>query len=294
MSTAPTPRGLASDLLELAKPRITSLVTVTAAAGFAVAAPYGPFPWIALLHTALGTGLVAAGSAALNQLVERELDARMRRTAQRPLPAGRRSPRLALVWGLLLAAVGSLELFVFANPLTAALAVATLVAYVALYTPLKVRSELATIVGAVPGAMPPVLGWTGAAGHLGLGAWLLFALLFLWQLPHFLSIAWLYREDYRRAGMHLLTIDDPDARRTGRQAVVWALALLPVSLMPAAVGLGSGLYLAGAALAGSVFVSAAVGFARSPRVESARRLLLVSVAYLPAVLGVLVADRWLL
>lgn len=294
MSTAPAPRGLASDLLELAKPRITSLVTVTAAAGFAVAVPYGPFPWLLFFHTVVGTGLVAAGSAALNQVVERELDARMRRTAQRPLPAGRRSPRLALVWGVVLATLGAVELLTFVNPLTSALALATLVGYVAVYTPLKVRSELATIVGAVPGAMPPVLGWTGASGELGLGAWLLFALLFLWQLPHFLSIAWLYRDDYRRAGMHLLTIDDPDARRTGRQAVVWALALLPISLMPSAVGLGGGLYLAGAALAGSVFVSAAIGFARAPQVGTARRLLLVSVAYLPAVLGVLVVDRWLL
>jgi protoheme IX farnesyltransferase len=137
-----------------------------------------------------------------------------------------------------------------------------------------------------------VLGWAAATGELGLGAWLLFALLFLWQLPHFLSIAWLYREDYRRAGMHLLTIDDPDSRRTARQTVVWALALLPVSMMPAAVGLGGGLYLGGAALCGAAFVAAAIAFARAPRVRSARVLLLVSVFYLPAVLGVLVADHW--
>jgi len=226
--------GLASDLLELAKPRITSLVTLTTAAGFAVATPAGAFPWAPFAHTVVGTALVAAGSASLNQYVERELDARMRRTANRPLPSGRRPPWLALVWGLALGVLGCGELILRVNALTAGLAAATLVSYVALYTPLKTRTVLATIVGAIPGAAPPVLGWTGASGRLDLGAWLLFALLFLWQLPHFLSIAWLYREDYRRAGMHLLTIDDPDSRRTARQTVVWALALLPVSLMPAA------------------------------------------------------------
>lgn len=284
--------GLASDLLELAKPRITALVTLTTAAGFAVATPYGEFPWALFWHAVTGTALVAAGSAALNQLVERRLDARMRRTANRPLPAGRRRPGVAAAWGAALALAGTLELLVFVNTLTALLAGATLAAYILLYTPMKTRTAFATIVGAAPGAAPPVLGWAAATGELGLGAWLLFALLFLWQLPHFLSIAWLYREDYRRAGMHLLTIDDPDARRTARQTVVWSVALLPVSLMPAAVGLGSGIYLVGAALAGGAFIAAAVAFAQAPKVGSARRLLLVSVFYLPAVLGVLVADHW--
>jgi protoheme IX farnesyltransferase len=284
--------GLASDLLELAKPRITALVTLTTAAGFAVATPYGEFPWALFAHAVAGTALVAAGSASLNQYVERDLDARMRRTASRPLPAGRRRPWVAAAWGLALGVAGTAQLLVFVNALTALLAAATLVAYVAVYTPMKTRTAFATVVGAVPGAAPPVLGWTAATGELGLGAWLLFALLFLWQLPHFLSIAWLYREDYRRAGMHLLTIDDPDSRRTARQTVVWALALLPVSMMPAAVGLGGGLYLGGAALCGAAFVAAAIAFARAPRVRSARVLLLVSVFYLPAVLGVLVADHW--
>jgi protoheme IX farnesyltransferase len=284
--------GLASDLLELAKPRITALVTLTTAAGFAVATPYGEFPWPLFACAAVGTALVSGGSAAFNQLVERALDARMRRTARRPLPAGRRSPALAAAWGTLLAATGLLLLALFVNALTAAVALATLVVYDLVYTPMKTRTAFATIVGAVPGAAPPVIGWTAATGELGLGAWLLFALLFLWQLPHFLSIAWLYREDYRRAGMHLLTIDDPDARRTARQTVVWTVALLPVSMMPAAVGLGGGLYLAGAAATGLAFLAAAVAFARAPRVESARRLLLVSVFYLPAVLGVLVVDQW--
>jgi len=292
MSNGTAPKGLPADLLELAKPRITALVTLTTAAGFAVATPAGPFPWGGFAHTVIGTGLVAAGSAALNQWLERELDRRMRRTASRPLPAGRRSPGLALAWGSGLAAAGAVELTLRANPLTALLAAATLVAYVGAYTPLKTRTELATIVGAVPGAMPPLLGWTGASGRLDLGAWVLFALLFLWQLPHFLAIAWLYREDYRRAGMHLLTIDDPDFRRTTRQALLWALALLPVSLMPSAIGLTGRLYLIGATLAGACFVTAAVAFARAPRVGSARRLLLTSVFYLPAVLVVMVVDHW--
>jgi protoheme IX farnesyltransferase len=287
-------QGLFADLLEFAKPRITLLVTLTTAAGFAVATPYGEFAWGLFAHTVVGSALVAAGSAALNQYAERGLDGRMRRTAQRPLPAGRRSPGLALAWGATLSAVGALQLAFFVNLLTAGLAVGTLAAYVLVYTPLKTQTSFATVVGAVPGAAPPVLGWTGATGELGLGAWLLFALLFLWQLPHFLSIAWLYREDYRRAGMHLLTIDDPDARRTARQTVVWSLALLPISLMPAAVGLAGSFYLVGATVAGALFVAAAIGFARSPRVQSARRLLLTSVFYLPAVLGVLVADHWTL
>lgn len=291
MTNGATP-GLASDLLELAKPRITALVTLTTAAGFAVAIPYGAFPWALFAHAVIGTALVSGGSAALNQLVERELDARMRRTARRPLPAGRRTPSLAAAWGSLLAVAGTLQLALYVNLLTAAVALATLVCYVAVYTPMKTRTAFATVVGAVPGAAPPVIGWTAATGELGLGAWLLFALLFLWQLPHFLSIAWLYREDYRRAGMHLLTIDDPDSRRTARQTVVWTVALLPVSLMPAAVGLGGLLYLGGAAAAGVAFLAASVAFARAPRVESARRLLLVSVVYLPAVLGVMVADHW--
>jgi protoheme IX farnesyltransferase len=291
MSKTAAAPSLAADLAELTKPRITLLVTLTTAAGFAVATPFGDFPWPLFAHTVIGTALVAAGSAVLNQWAERDLDARMRRTAQRPLPAGRRTPALAAVWGAALGVAGVAELALFVNSLTALLAAATLVAYVAVYTPLKTRSLFATIVGAVPGAMPPVLGWTGAAGEVGIGGWLLFALLFLWQLPHFLAIAWLYRDDYRRAGMHLLTIDDPEFRRTVRQTVLWTVALLPVSLMPSAVGLGGRLYLGGAAVAGALFLAASVAFARAPRVESARRLLLTSVFYLPVVLGFLVADR---
>jgi heme o synthase len=164
--------------------------------------------------------------------------------------------------------------------------------YLFAYTPLKTRTAFATIVGAIPGAAPPVLGWTGASGEIGLGGWLLFAILFLWQLPHFLSIAWLYREDYRRAGMHLLTIDDPDSRRTARQTVVWSFALLSVSLVPSAIGLAGRPYFVGAFVSGLVFVAAAIAFARAPQVASARRLLLTSVFYLPVVLAAMVFDHW--
>lgn len=280
-----------SDLLELTKPRITGLVSTTAAAGFLLATPPGPVPWLELVRAVVGIGLVSAGSCALNQFVERDLDLRMKRTARRPLPAGRMEPDLALAWGALLGSTGILLLALAVNPLTGLLAAATFAAYVFAYTPLKTRSSLATVVGAVPGAAPPLLGWTAAAGELALGGWLLFALLFLWQLPHFLAIAWLYREDYRAAGMRLLTIDDPDFARTARQSALWTVALLPVSLAPSAVGLAGPLYLAGALVLGGLFLAVAIAFARAPRVASARRLLLASVAYLPAVLAVLVADH---
>lgn len=291
MPRAASAPSRAADLVELTKPRITLMVTLTSAAGFLVAAPAGELALARFLHTIVGTALVAAGSAALNHYLERDTDARMRRTAQRPLPAGRLEPDSALLWGALLAAAGLLELALAVNALTALLAAATLIAYVWVYTPLKRRSSLATLVGAVPGAAPPLLGWTGAAGEIGLGGWLLFALLFLWQLPHFLAIAWLYHDDYRAAGLHLLTIDDPDYGRTTRQAFLYAVALLPVSLLPAAVGLAGPLYLVGASLLGVAFLVAAALFGRRPSRSSARRLLLASVAYLPAVLAAWVADH---
>jgi len=287
-------RALAADLVELCKPRITLLVTLTAAAGFLLASPEGIDP-VRFANALVGTALVAAGSAGLNQFVERDSDRRMRRTAQRPLPAGRMSPDGALAWAVLLATTGLLQLLLLVNALTALIGATTLVAYVLVYTPLKRVSALATVVGAFPGAAPPVMGWTAASGRLELGGWVLFALLFLWQLPHFLAIAWLYREDYRAAGMPLLTVNDPDGRRTGRQALLWAAALVPVTLMPSATGMTGWIALAGALAAGAWFLAAAARFARAQTVATARRLLLVSVFYLPAVLGALVIDhlvRW--
>jgi protoheme IX farnesyltransferase len=275
MSTGAASKSLAADLLELAKPRITLLVTLTTAAGFAVAAPFGELDWTLFANTVVGTALVCAGSAVLNQYAERELDracagraaaaapaARRRRWLRPGVLRRRRHRRLSLrqrAHGLLAIATWP--------PTSSSLYAAQDRAF---SPPSSARSRA-----------PRRRCWAGPAPRtLELGGWLLFAILFLWQLPHFLSIAWLYRDDYRRAGMHLLTIDDPDFGRTVRQTVVWAVALLPVSLMPSAVGLGGRLYLVGAASAGALFLAAAFAFAREPRVESARRLLLVSVFYL--------------
>lgn len=291
MSAARPAPSRAADLLELTKPRITGLVSVTAAAGFLLAQPPGPLPWARFALAVAGIALVSAGSGALNHWWERELDRRMRRTAARPLPAGRMSADAALLWGAVLAAAGILGLALLVEPLTAVLAALTLVLYVFVYTPMKTRTSLATIVGAVPGAAPPLLGWTAAEGGVELGGWVLFAILFLWQLPHFLAIAWLYREDYRAAGMVLLTIDDPDFGRTARQAALWTVALLPVSLVPSAIRMAGAAYLAGALVLGGLFLAVAVAFARRPAVPSAKRLLLASVSYLPALLAVLVADH---
>lgn len=291
MSAARPAPSRAADLLELTKPRITGLVSVTAAAGFLLAQPPGPLPWLRFALAVAGIALVSAGSGALNHWWERELDRRMRRTAARPLPAGRMGADAALLWGSALASTGILGLAILVEPLTAVLAALTLVLYVFVYTPMKTRTSLATIVGAVPGAAPPLLGWTAADGGVELGGWVLFAILFLWQLPHFLAIAWLYREDYRAAGMVLLTIDDPDFGRTARQAALWTVALLPVSLVPSAIRMAGVAYLVGALVLGGLFLAVAVGFARRPAVPSAKRLLLASVSYLPALLAVLVADH---
>lgn len=284
------PRPIAADLLTLTKPRITLMVVLTTAAAYVVATD-GALDWPRLVHTLVGTALVAAGSGALNQYVERELDRLMRRTAGRPLPAGRLTPDVALAFGVLLAATGLVQLTLAVHPLTAAVGAATLLAYVFVYTPAKRWSALATIVGAFPGAAPPVMGWTAVTGRLELGAWLLFALLFLWQLPHFLAIAWMYRDDYRAAGMPVLTLGDPDGARTGRQALLYAAALLPVSLTPAAVGISGRIYLVGALVAGLVFLGFAFRFARRVSKPTARQLLLASVVYLPAVLGAMVVDH---
>ncbi|MEO7795937.1 MAG: heme o synthase [Thermoanaerobaculia bacterium] len=279
-----------ADWVELTKPRITLLVTLTTAAGFALASER-PLDLSRFLATLAGTALVAAGSAALNQWVERDSDRLMRRTANRPLPAGRMTGDQAALFGGLLSLSGLLVLLLAVNPLTALVGLGTLLSYVWVYTPMKRTSSLATLVGAIPGAAPPVMGWTGASGEVGLGGWLLFAILFLWQLPHFLSIAWLYRDDYRRAGMPLLTVNDPDGRSTGRQAVLYALALIPVSIMPSAVGITGAVHLIGALLFGLAFLASSALFAREQTVTSARRLLLTSVCYLPAVFGVAVFDH---
>jgi len=282
----------ARDLLGLTKPGITAMVAVSAASGMLVAAHGGPTPPFALwLHALLGTALVSAGASALNQVLERDYDGLMRRTAQRPIPSGRLHPDLALLCGVVLAILGLLELAWGANLLAALLAGGTLAGYVWVYTPLKRVSSLSTLVGAIPGAVPPVIGWAAVRGDVEPRAWALFALLFFWQMPHFLAIAWLYRADYERGGFQMLPLSDPDGMRTSRQALIYCAALVPVSLLPCALGLAGGVYFAGALVAGAWFLLAASLFALDRGTRHARRLMLVSVFYLPVVLAALAADR---
>jgi protoheme IX farnesyltransferase len=279
----------AADFVELAKPRITSLVVLTAAAGYALGAP--AFRALTFLAVLVGTALVAGGASAWNQYVERDADARMRRTRGRPLPAGRLAAPEALAFALALSAAGLAVLALGANGLTAALGLAALASYVFAYTPLKRVTSLCTVVGAVPGAIPPMMGWAAARGTLDRTAWALFAILFLWQLPHFLALAWLYRDDYARAGFPMLAVSDSDGGSTGRQTLLYAAALLPVTL---AAGLFAGagrVFLWGALVAGAMFLAGAALFARRRDAAWARRLFLASVLYLPAVLGLMVFDR---
>jgi len=291
-AAAPLAQGtLFADLAELTKPRITMMVAITTAAGFLLAAQGGTLDFLRLAHTLIATAMLSAGACALNQVVERDSDLRMRRTASRPLPAGRLHPDAGLLWGVLLVVGGLVYLASSVNLLTALVGGFTVALYVFAYTPLKRLSSLATLVGAVPGALPPVMGWTAVRDRLEPGAWALFAILFLWQLPHFLSIAWLYREDYARGGFPMLPVDDPDGRRTALQTLLYGGALLPVSLLPAPLGLVGATYLAGALLLGLLFFAACAGFARERSEKAARRLLLTSVAYLPALLAVMLIDR---
>jgi protoheme IX farnesyltransferase len=282
--------GRALVFLALTKPRLNVLVLVTTVAGLYLAAPDG-VAGLLLVHTLLGTALVAGGAAALNQVWEHETDRRMRRTQGRPVPKGLVGIRQGAWFGVLLAAVGLAELAIWTTPVAAAVAGATLVSYVLVYTPLKTRTSLATLVGAVPGALPPVIGWAAATGEVTLPALVLFGIVFFWQMPHFLAIAWLYRDDYRSARIPLLPVTEPDGRRTGRQALVYAATLWPVSLMPAAVGLGGVAYSVVATLLGGAFIALAATFARDRSMASARQLFLASIVYLPLLLGALVADR---
>jgi protoheme IX farnesyltransferase len=291
-AAAPLAQGtLFADLAELTKPRITMMVAITTAAGFLLAAQGSTLDFLRLAHTLIATAMLSAGACALNQVVERDSDLRMRRTASRPLPAGRLHPDAGLLWGVLLVVGGLVYLAGSVNLLTALIGGFTVALYVFAYTPLKRLSSLATLVGAVPGALPPVMGWTAVRDRVEPGAWALFAILFLWQLPHFLSIAWLYREDYARGGFPMLPVGDPDGRRTALQTLLYGGALLPVSLLPAPLGLVGATYLAGALLLGLLFFAACAGFARERSEKAARRLLLTSVAYLPALLAVMLIDR---
>lgn len=281
---------LFSDLTELTKPRITLMVVLTAGIGMLLASS-GDLALMGVLHALLGTGLLAAGSSALNQVLEKDLDALMDRTAQRPLPAGRMHQDAALLFGVTLSILGLLELTLFVNLLTALLGTLALASYVFIYTPLKRVSSLATVVGAIPGAIPPMMGWAAVTNEIALGAWVLFGIMFLWQLPHFLAIAWMCREDYARAGLPMLPVVEPDGRSTARQMILWGAALLPVSLLPTILGLTGVTYFLGTLTLGCFFLGVCVSFALSFSTQAARRVLLVSVLYLPAVLAVMVLDR---
>lgn len=277
------------DYLELSKARIVLMVLLTTAAGFAVATE-GSIDWLLFAHTIVGTALIAGGTNALNQYAERDLDAKMRRTQNRPLPAGRISPRAALLFSVGISLAGTFYLALLTNLLTAALGVLTLSSYLFIYTPLKQRTSLSTIVGAVPGAIPPMMGWAAATGSIGLGAWILFGILFLWQLPHFLAIGWMYREDYARGGFPILAVVDGSGAVSGRQALLWSLALLPISLLPAAVGGAGALYAGSAIGCGFLLVATSWLFARSRTMKAARHLFFASIVYLPLVMSLLVAT----
>lgn len=283
-------RSRIADFVELTKPRIAVLVLATTAIGF-IAGSTGPIDIALLIHAIVGTALAAAGANALNQLMERDYDARMHRTANRPIPSGRIAPIEALCFGLITSAASIFYLALLATPLSAAVAAATLASYLLLYTPLKRRTPWCTAVGAVPGALPPVIGWAAARGSIGLGAVLLFAIVFIWQIPHFWAIAWIYREDYRAAGFPMLAVIDSDGRRTGRQ-VVWLCALLlAVSTLPWWLGVTGAWYLGGAILLGLLFLAGGLKFAMEISNATARRLMLISIAYLPLLLGLMILDR---
>jgi protoheme IX farnesyltransferase len=284
------PRSRAADYAALAKPRLNLLVVASTLAGYVMGGGE-PGSVTALLCTVIGTGLVAGGAAAFNQVIERDTDGLMRRTRTRPLPDGRLAAPEAVRYAAVLSIAGLIVLGAGVNGLAAAVALTTLASYAVVYTPLKRRTSFATVIGAIPGALPPVIGWAAAENGLSLGAWVLFGILFLWQLPHFLAIAWMYREDYARAGLPMLPVIEPDGRSTARQAVVYAAALLPLALAPTLVGMSGTIYFAGALVLTLVFVAMAGRFALSRAVRDARNLFFWSIIYLPILWTLMIADR---
>jgi protoheme IX farnesyltransferase len=283
-------RGRLADYAELAKVRLSLLVLVVAAVGFCLA-DTAPVNLPLLAHTVLGTALAAFGANALNQLVERDFDRRMRRTAERPLPAGRMNPREALVFGGTASVAGVLYLALVVNILAASLALATILLYLLAYTPLKRVAAWNTAVGAIPGALPPMIGFTAAAGTLAPMAWMLFAILFVWQLPHFFAIAWMYRDDYRAGGYRMLSVMDDSGRATGRQTTLFSVVLLVVSLIPWFVDEAGTHYMVGAVALGVVLIFSAARFSRLRTTASARIVLWVTLAYLPLLMMLLLVDR---
>ena len=283
-------RRVLADLLALAKPRVVLMILVTTAVGYYAGLTGAP-DYARLLHVLVGTLLAAGGALALNQYWERDVDARMERTRARPLPDGRLAPLEALLFGSTLTALGLVYTGAFLGELALAITLATAALYLFAYTPLKRRTPLCTLVGAVPGALPPVTGWVAAREGFGVGAWVLFGILFLWQLPHTLAIARLYRDDYARAGVRLLPVVDADGSSTERQIVTGCLALLVVSLLPTLIGIAGPVYFVGAYLLGAAFVALGARQALVPSTVAARRVLFASLLYLPALLALLAFDK---
>jgi protoheme IX farnesyltransferase len=278
------------DYIALTKPRITWLILMSTGVGYFFGAR-GGWRFLTLLHTILGTGLIASGTAALNQWYERAADAKMKRTQARPLPSGRLSAPNALVFAILISVAGFAELFIAVNPLTGWLGLFTLLSYLFVYTPLKQRSPHSTTIGAIPGAMPPLIGYAAASGTLTWDAWILFAILFIWQFPHFYAIAWMYREDYERAGIRMLPVVEPDGESTARRILLYSLILIPISLVPKFLVMTGNLYLIGALALGLLFLYAGVRVSFDRTRQQARRVLLASVIYLPVLYGLMLFDR---
>ncbi len=284
-------RRRVQDFVELGKLRVVAMVLVTTGVGFFLGSDNASFEYLKLLPTLLGTGLAAAGTLALNQLMERDVDAKMQRTCNRPLPDGRLQPNEVFAFGITTTLAGLLYLTLAVNLLSGLVTAATTFTYLLLYTPLKRRTHLSTVVGAVPGALPPVTGWVAATNTLSVEAWILFAILFLWQLPHSLAIARLYRDDYERAGIRLLPVVEPDGDSTARQVVANCTALLLVGMMPTLVGLAGTVYLFLGLALGLAFLGYGIAFGISRSVASARQLLFASLIYLPVLLLAMALDK---
>jgi len=282
--------GFIRDLVELVKARLTLLVLLTTAVGFYLGAD-SPINFAALLHTVFGTAAAAAGAAALNQWWEYKLDALMHRTRSRPVPAGRMRPRDAVILGAALSIFGVVYLAFVCNALSAALAAITIIIYIFAYTPLKRVSTFNTALGAVPGALPPMIGWAAARGTLNAGAWMLFAILFFWQLPHFFAIAWMYRDDYARAGFQMISSDDRTGERSASQSVFFCMLLFIVAGLPAFLGIATVFYLLAELVLGGVFIAVAMRFLKTRATSDARRLFITSIIYLPLLLGALVLSK---
>jgi protoheme IX farnesyltransferase len=295
MKTAAVPQevpkmGLWDDVLVLVKARLSFLVLITTLVGFLLGWK-GPFDWVLLTATLLGTALCAAGSSALNQWWERDIDAQMKRTMDRPLPARRMRPVDGLLFGLFFSTTGLAILALFTNWDAAFLAFATIAIYILVYTPMKRISSLNTLVGAVPGALPPLIGWMAARGNYDLEGCLLFGILWFWQMPHFLAIAWMYKDDYAQGGFVMLTANDPECATTSRQALLYSICLLLVTLVPGVLGFNSPVYFFGALVLGLVFSGFALVFIRRRDRHAARNLFFASIVYLPVLLGLLVATK---